>query len=147
MFNFEMTLTTWKVSKYGVFSDPYFPVFGLNTDSCSVNLRIQSEYWIIGNRKKSIFGFTQWLVKKSLKVFAASSFFSRIKIFFHQHYLIRVRVFIWKKRYDIFPIWFVIGNLPPIKIVAVVLLSFPNERRPIFSLFIIRSFVPIRSSS
>ena len=21
----------WKVSKYGVFSDPYFPVFGLNT--------------------------------------------------------------------------------------------------------------------
>ena len=111
------------------------------------SVRIHSEYWIIGNRKKSIFGFTQWLVKKSLKVFAASSFFSRIKFFFHQHYLIRVRVFIWKKRYDIFPIWFVIGNLPPIKIVAVVLLSFPNERRPIFSLFIIRSFVPIRSSS
>ena len=24
--------TTWKVSKYGVFSGPYFPVFGLNTE-------------------------------------------------------------------------------------------------------------------
>ena len=24
--------TAWKVSKYGVISGPYFPVFGLNTD-------------------------------------------------------------------------------------------------------------------
>ena len=24
--------TTWKVSKYGVISGPYFPAFGLNTD-------------------------------------------------------------------------------------------------------------------
>ena len=29
-----------KVSKYGVFSGPYFPVFGLNTKIYSVNLRI-----------------------------------------------------------------------------------------------------------
>ena len=26
-----MLNTAWKVSKYGVFSGPYFPVFGLNT--------------------------------------------------------------------------------------------------------------------
>ena len=32
--------TAWKVSKYGVFSGPYFPVFGLNTEICGVNLRI-----------------------------------------------------------------------------------------------------------
>ena len=25
--------TAWKVSKYGVYSDPYFPTFGLNTES------------------------------------------------------------------------------------------------------------------
>ena len=25
------TNTAWKVPKYGVFSGPYFPVFGLNT--------------------------------------------------------------------------------------------------------------------
>ena len=25
------TFTAWKVSKYGVISGPYFPVFGLNT--------------------------------------------------------------------------------------------------------------------
>ena len=28
---FPLALTVWKVSKYGVFSGPYFPVFGLNT--------------------------------------------------------------------------------------------------------------------
>ena len=30
-----------KVSKYGVFSGPYFPVFGLNMDIYGVNLRIE----------------------------------------------------------------------------------------------------------
>ena len=30
--------TAWKVSKYGVVSGPYFPVFGLNTEIYSVNL-------------------------------------------------------------------------------------------------------------
>ena len=29
-----ITVTAWKVSKYRVFSGPYFPVFGLNTDKC-----------------------------------------------------------------------------------------------------------------
>ena len=29
--------TAWKVSKYGVFSGPYFPVFGLNTEIYGVN--------------------------------------------------------------------------------------------------------------
>ena len=42
--------TVWKVSKYGVFSGPYFPVF-------RVNLRIQSEYRKIRTRKNSIFGY------------------------------------------------------------------------------------------
>ena len=32
--------TAWKVSKYGVFSGPYFPAFGLNTEICGVNIRI-----------------------------------------------------------------------------------------------------------
>ena len=36
-------LTVWKVSKYGVFSGPYFPTFGLNTERYSVYLRIQSK--------------------------------------------------------------------------------------------------------
>ena len=36
--------TAWKVCKYRVFSGPYFPIFGLNTEIYSVNLRIQSEY-------------------------------------------------------------------------------------------------------
>ena len=45
--------TASKVSKYGVFSGPYFPVFGLNTEIYSVNLRIQSEYPKIRIRKNS----------------------------------------------------------------------------------------------
>ena len=32
IWEFLMWFTAWKVSKYGVFSSPYFPVFGLNTE-------------------------------------------------------------------------------------------------------------------
>ena len=45
--------TLWKVSKYGVFSGPYFPVFGLNTEIYED--RIQSEYGKIRSRKNSVF--------------------------------------------------------------------------------------------
>ena len=45
--------TAWKVSRYGVFSGPYFPVFGLNTERYSVSLRIQSECGKIGPEKTS----------------------------------------------------------------------------------------------
>ena len=47
--------TAWKVSKYGVFSDLYFPVFIMNTEIYSVNLRIHSEYRKIRTRKNSVF--------------------------------------------------------------------------------------------
>ena len=45
-----------KMSKYGVFSVPYFPEFGLNTERYSVSLRIQSEVEKIRTRKNSVFG-------------------------------------------------------------------------------------------
>ena len=48
--------TEWKVSKYGVLSGPYFPVFGLNTEIYFVNIRIQSENREIRTRKNSVFG-------------------------------------------------------------------------------------------
>ena len=41
------------MSKYRVFSVSYFPVFGLNTEIYSVNLRIQFEYRKIRTRKNS----------------------------------------------------------------------------------------------
>ena len=48
--------TVWKVSNTAwVISGPYFPVFRLNTEIYSVNLRIQSEYRKIRTRKKSVF--------------------------------------------------------------------------------------------
>ena len=43
------------MSKYGVFSGPYFPAFGLNTERYSVSLRIQSECWKIRTRKTPYF--------------------------------------------------------------------------------------------
>ena len=46
----------WKVSKYWVFSGLYFPVFRLNTEIYSVNLRIQSKCRKIRTRKNSVFG-------------------------------------------------------------------------------------------
>ena len=42
------------MSKYGVFSSPYFAAFGLNTDG--VSLCIQSECGKIRTRKNSVFG-------------------------------------------------------------------------------------------
>ena len=37
----DLLLTAWKRSKYGVFSGPYFPVFGLNTEIYAINLEQQ----------------------------------------------------------------------------------------------------------
>ena len=39
------------LSKYGFFSGPYFPAFGLNPEIYGVNLRIQSKYRKIWTRK------------------------------------------------------------------------------------------------
>ena len=50
------TFTAWKVSKYGVISGPYFPVFGLNTEIYFVDLLIQSEYRKIRTRNNCVFG-------------------------------------------------------------------------------------------
>ena len=52
----SLTLTAWKVSKYGDFSGLYFPVFGLNRESYGVNLCIQSKYRKIWTRKNFVFG-------------------------------------------------------------------------------------------
>ena len=44
------------MSKYRIFSGPYFSVFGLNTEIYGVNLGAQSEYRKIRTRKNSLFG-------------------------------------------------------------------------------------------
>ena len=65
--------TAWKVSKYGVFSGPYFPVFGLNTETYSKWGKYGPEkfsyldtfhaVWYIQNRI-SLFLWTLSVVKK-----------------------------------------------------------------------------------
>ena len=44
------------MSKYEVFSGPYFPAFGLNTEKYEVSLRIQSKCGKIQTRNNSVFG-------------------------------------------------------------------------------------------
>ena len=53
---FRITPTAWKVPKYGLFSGPYFPTFGLNTERYEESLRFQSECGKIRTRKNSVFG-------------------------------------------------------------------------------------------
>ena len=53
---FQVVNTTWKVSKYGVISGLYFPVFGLNMERKRVSFRIQSEHRKIRTRNNSVFG-------------------------------------------------------------------------------------------
>ena len=65
-FSIDITLITWKVSKYGVFSSPYFPAFGPNTDQ--KNLRISTL-------------FTQWLLFVALiniEQFSSKKHFKKI---------------------------------------------------------------------
>ena len=52
----QCNTNTWKVSKYGVFPGPYFPVLGLNREIYSVNLHIQTKYRKTLTRKKCVFG-------------------------------------------------------------------------------------------
>ena len=52
----SITLTAWKLSKYGVFSGPYFPAFGLNTERYSISLCIQSKCGKIRTSKNPVFG-------------------------------------------------------------------------------------------
>ena len=71
----QKTNTAWKVSKYGVISGPYFPVFGLNTEIYEVNLRIQSEYRNKRTRNNSVFGhFSRRVNVRILKVQVSKSF-------------------------------------------------------------------------
>ena len=56
------------MSKCGVFSGPYFPVFGLNVEIYEVNLRIQSECRKIRTRNNSVFGLFSGSVEENLFV-------------------------------------------------------------------------------
>ena len=92
--------TVWKVSKYGVFSDPYIPAFGLNTERYFISLRIQSEFGKIRTRKNSVFGhfsrseiFYKSFVQQvmCLRVdsctYLRADFLEQVHVFFSHHYV------------------------------------------------------------
>ena len=64
------------MSKYGLFSGPYFRVFGLNTKIYRVNLRIQSEYRKIRIRKNSVFGHFSGSGNNSNQILFSYCFYS-----------------------------------------------------------------------
>ena len=74
--------------KYGVFSGPYFPAFGLNTERYEVSLRIQSECGKIRTGKYSVFGHFSHSVNLKLfqkitwKLESYSSFFIALFVAF-----------------------------------------------------------------
>ena len=61
--------TAWKVSKYGVSSGTYFPIFELNTKIYRVNFRIQSECRERRTRKNPVFGCFSPSVHFLIKLF------------------------------------------------------------------------------
>ena len=74
------TYTAWKLSKYGVISGPYFPVFGLTTETFFVNLRVQSEYRKVRARNNSVFGHFSRSVRISLRGEKTSYVILRLKL-------------------------------------------------------------------
>ena len=85
MKNFKLAFyTAWKVSKYGVFSSPYFIVFGVNSVIYEVNICIQSEYGKTQTRKNSVFGhFSHSASMNSLDEYT-HGMFEYIKKFFER---------------------------------------------------------------
>ena len=73
------------MSKYGVFSGPYFPVFRLNTEIYFVNLRIQSKYGKIRTRKKLriLTLFAQCIRRSPDKVVDCQLGYSELNFFQH----------------------------------------------------------------
>ena len=81
--------------KYGVFSCPYFPASGLNTEN-ELSLRIQSECGKIRTRKYSVFGHFSHSEKEGFsfkigKIFCSSKslLFSRGTTRFRRNWLLK----------------------------------------------------------
>ena len=65
--------TAWKVTRYIIFSDPYFPIFGLNTEIHTVNLGILSEFKKMRTIKNSLDTFHAVMSKCYIAVQRSSS--------------------------------------------------------------------------
>ena len=77
-----------EVSKYGVISDPYFPVFGLNTERYGASFCIQSDYRKIRTRNNSVCGHFsrsvgQGIFKFKLTIWFWCTYYNRMIIPIH----------------------------------------------------------------
>ena len=72
--------TAWKVSKYGVISGPYFPVFGLNTEIYGVKFTP----WNLSKLENVLSPFEQNCSKVHTKHFSKLSKYSIITDFFQR---------------------------------------------------------------
>ena len=74
----------WRVYKYSVISDPYFPAFGLNTKRYFVSLRIQSACGRMQTRNNSVFGHfspSNILTMKSYVVMVPTAHFKKSDLY------------------------------------------------------------------
>ena len=68
IFRHNKNFNVWKVSRYGVFSALYFPVFKLNTDILFADLCIQSKYGKKQDHRDSVIGnFSRSTLKWTIK--------------------------------------------------------------------------------
>ena len=66
--------TSWKVSKYGFFSGPYFPVLGLNAETARERENTDQKNAIFGHFQETLFHFMA-LVSSCLPLKAYLKFF------------------------------------------------------------------------
>ena len=76
LFLMLMLIIAWKVLKYGAFSGPYFPAFGLNTDQRKLRI------WTL---------FTQWMSDILSNISWITEFMKHFQPMFHFHTLWKYR--------------------------------------------------------
>ena len=75
MIIFKNTTTAWKMSKYEVFSGPYFPVFGLNTEIYGVNLHfwaLFTQHTVLPKTTIPILLYLPWNIRQFSKTLKQS---------------------------------------------------------------------------
>ena len=86
------------MSKYGVFSGPYFSAIALNMERYSVSVRIQSECGKIPTRKNSVFWHFSRIVSELISFYSTQN---RQKRYWNRSWLIcpnsrKIRSTIWR---------------------------------------------------
>ena len=118
----------WNVSKYGFFSGPYFPAFGLNTERYFVSLRTLSECGKIRTRQNSVFGHnsrSEMIIVKDFSVDSIKSEFWNKETVEFQWFFVTSNI--WNIS-DMAKVWEIRANTPSVSLFE----TFASNRSFIF---------------